>query len=1184
MSFTNSLFGNGQIASSHTRTLYGALTNRRIETQFKQSEREELLQAYSRGIHEATLQQATTEILRIVPRQEVDSVDFKFTQIAFDRQWWSVLAAETAPNVGFLEQNQVNTRLIRRGAGVRVHTQALKLPEGIAEFRELLTRQAQGVLDTMAVLSVRELVDAGLNNQIVANRTGTMLERLRAVKTMLGAGANPIAASRAISDIVAAASVPGRARPVLLIDPADIGALAPLANGIPIPVEDPLPRPPGVETAAGKPALVTPAAVVYSAPRGLRRAVRSDGTMTNAETSLMEVMVSANEYAVFPSDSDSATLGATRRKIDLFDHTNKSVRTIGFDDALRAGGLGDEVIRAGRSTGSAGADRSVPWNACHANGVVAKATVFGQLDEAIAPTGRIVDLARAMARSRTAGGATDFDRRVGDLNLLIGRLASAKVTPDFINRVSAALNNVPAVSNQTTESAAAGWVPMQQYAVLDAPITRVAADSDLPPGLLSAHGLEFVARAQNGWSSEALAESANAALGFVANFQSTLNQMVENNVFLGPAVVPQNLPKDLEVNGAALLHLLLPQAVPMFVLSQAQGQGNRQARIAFSETNFTNAIPGIQGPSANSALAPSVGSAYGSSDYAMRNGLVNLSNGTRTVTVPADVAYMYISMLPSIALAQRIPLTYLGRLTQIGTALGVTQMRKFSALVPKDQESALYLIDYVTSSGGAQQADISQRAAPIIAGTSSVEKLVEKQKALSPLPNVLATVKPTAGLAFGEGMETDFVQWQLVSKDGIPYLNRGTQNSAVVESVNNIVSVALSTAGNVPTDLSNNDDLRVVLESLTGSPRPARVAAAGGAQTYVRTDLMMSPAQAQTVFDLAQQTAIRNGTPAMLPGDPETGFMRPLTATAGAIFPVGLFRSSSTTAAVKMLAGANASATASAGSAAAAGSLFTPARQPRTAVAYKAGLSHAERLTPVQMNDIMMHPNMVARLNAVDSLTPSERLSALLLLGTRCDSNDALLMAHRNNIPMPFGLAVFRSVVSAMRSVVAVVPGEQTAVNAHFNQQVIAGMDSTVGITTVHATVNHAVVIRNPNAIATGLGMMPGRVDRGGSVDFVTPSDPGAGSLHVVVVPLGWSPQGDILLTDGSAGIPNVAELRDRLRARSSMQTAAPAGSFMEVLLSTASQAAYSIPTQTLTGTIMTPVPSAPFAHLAMRM
>jgi len=39
----------------------------------------------------------------------------------------------------------------------------------------------------------------------------------------------------------------------------------------------------------------------------------------------------------------------------------------------------------------------------------------------------------------------------------------------------------------------------------------------------------------------------------------------------------------------------------------------------------------------------------------------------------------------------------------------------------------------------------------------------------------------------------------------------------------------------------------------------------------------------------------------------------------------------------------------------------------------------------------------------------------------------------------------------------------------------------------------------------------------------------------------------------------------------------------MDVLLSTASQAACRIPTQTTTGMVMMPVPSAPFSHLAMR-
>lgn len=1178
------LFSTNQLASQHTRTLFGALTNRRVETQFGMKEREDLMQNYSAGIHNAIMMQATNEILRIVPRKEVDSVNFLFTQIAFDRQWWSLLAEETAPNLGFLEQTEVSAHLVRRGAGVRVHTQALRLPEGIAEFRELLVRQATGVLDTMAVLSVRELVKAGLANQVAMNPNGSKLERLRGLKAMIGSGANPVLVQRAIADLVSAASVPGRQRPVLLTDPADTSLLAPLATGIPIPTEDVLPRQEGVETPAGKPALVTPVGMVFTAPRGLRRAVRSDGTLTNAETSLMNVMLPANEYAVFPSDAESATMGSTRRVIEMLDHSNGSVRQIGFDDALRAGGLGNEVIRAGRSVGSAGTDRSVPWNACHANGIMTKAVVLGQLDEAIAPTARIMELARVMAGRRTAGGATDFDRRVGELNQLIGQAATAKVTQAFIDRVDAAFTaNDEAESNaRGVEASAAGWVPMQQYSYLSKIGARRAVDGDLPPGLLSAGGLEFISRAPDSWSNNTLSESATNALAFAASFQSTLNQMVDNNIFLGPAAVPQNLPNDLGINGAALLHLLLPASVPIFFRDKRGAGNGRVAAVSFSETNFT-AVPGLPA-GANTNVAPSNNGAFGASDYAMRNGLVNLNNGTGTVRVPADVAYTYISTLPSIALAQRIPLTYLGRLTQIGTALRAAKMRRFAALVPQDQESALYLIDYVTSSGNATDPDILARADAIIAAPSSVEKLVAQQKAEAPLPKLLAPVKATAGLVFGRLMETDFVQWQSFSKDGIPYLNRGTQNAAAITTINNIVSSALSSIGNGLADLSNNEDLNAVLDSLSGTPRPARAAAAAAARTsYIRTDMMVSPAQAQTIFELAQGRLNANDAPFMLPGDPETGFMRPLFATAGAIFPAGLFRSSSTTATVKMLAGASQSAAAAGQSSAMTGSLFVPATQSRPSVVFKAELSRADRLTPAQLNDIVSHPNMVARLNAADSLSPAERLSALLLLGTRCDSNDALVMAYRNNIPMPFGIAVFRSVVAEMRSVVAVVPGEQTAINAHYNQQVIAGMDASIGVTTVHASVNHAVVIRSPNAIATGIGMMPGRIDHGGSVDFVTPSDPGAGSLHVVVVPLGWAPKGDIVFADGSSGVPNALELQERLAARSNMKEMAPAGSVMDVLLSTASQAAYRIPTQTLAGVVMTPVPSVPFSHLAMR-
>ncbi|HPM25343.1 MAG TPA: hypothetical protein PLP66_15650, partial [Phycisphaerae bacterium] len=619
--------------------------------------------------------------------------------------------------------------------------------------------------------------------------------------------------------------------------PADIGMLAPLASGIPIPAEDTLPRQDGVETPAGKPALATPIGMVFTAPRGLRRAVRSDGTITNAETSLMEVMLPVNEYAVFPSDAESVTMGSTRRVIEMLDHTNGSVRQIGFDDALRAGGLGNEVVRAGRSTGSAGTDRSVPWNACHANGIVSKAVVLGQLDEAIAPTARIVELARVMATRRTAGGATDFDRRVGELNQLIGQIATAKVTPEFIARVQDAFNvNDVVVSNQTVESAAAGWVPMQQYNYLSKIAPRTAADSAIPPGLLSASGLEFLSTSAAGWGNETLTERATDALAFAASFQSTLNQMVDNNIFLGPAAVPQNLPNDLRVNGAALLHLLFPAAVPIFFQDRRGGGAGRLAAVTFNEANFTAAQAALP-RGASTDVAPSTGGAFGASDYAMRNGLVALSNGTSSVTVPADVAYMYISTLPSIALAQRIPLTYLGRLSQIGNALSVTKMRKFSSLVPKDQESALYLIDYVTSSGAATVPEITTRADSIIAAPSSVEKLVAQQKATAPLPKMLASVKATAGLTFGQLMETDFVQWQSFSKDGIPYLNRGTQDTAAIETVNNIVSIALSSAGpgdNV--DLSNNEDLNAVLSGLSGTPRPERVNA-NAPRSYLRTDM-----------------------------------------------------------------------------------------------------------------------------------------------------------------------------------------------------------------------------------------------------------------------------------------------------------------------------------------------------------
>lgn len=1176
-------FGNAGY-SPDARNLLGALTNRTVDGAFPDPSSSSILQGYSQKLIDAAIQQATDAIMRIAPREEVSSPTVTSTEIVFDRHWWRALANETTPNVGFLETSTETQQLRHRGAGVRVHTSALLHPAGQAEFRELLYRQARGIVETMCVLTVRKLHDTGLvaaANKL-AGATASPVEQVAALKATVGAGARADTAGPALSRLVASIVSPTGVKPVVLIDPADAGWLTAVAAGITTPSEDQLPRPAGVETPAAGPLMSTPVANIYGTPHAIRRSVLSNGQIARTEQSLLSFPVTTMEYATMSSEAAGGAIGNSNRFVEVADYGNgHSWRRVGFDDALRAGAIGDENVVSGPYSGNNDADRDLPWNAVVSNGMVSKAVVLGQLDEAILPSYRLSAATSTMARNRSVGGEAEFDRRVGELNILLGRIASAAVTPDFIDRLGQSAAGLEAGSNMVPKAEAAGWVTTEHIAAVNSIPQRRVGDSELPPGLLSATGLSALLGELNGWASEGVASAATNALAFLASVESSLAPMAANNVLLGAVAVPQNLPRDTQIPGGSVFHLLAQPAVPGFLRDQTANNGLGKT-VAFSETNFAESPALSAGDSASGDLAPSDTDTYGPSQYAMRGGEVELRNAdtNSVVTVPADVAFAYVSSLPTVSVARRLPRSYLPRWQAVGASVPIATFRQVARLVPENVSDAIRLIDYLTSWGDADNDAIAARVSSIIKAPETVPAVVAKQAATTRLPKVLPTASSNAGLSFGTGLITDFGVWETTRGGDLPYLTRDS-SSAVLQSVSGIISRTLLHDG-VVTNLTQDAEMRAILQE--NGDRPQRVQQPVPEASYIRTDLMFSPLQAQQIYELAQDAVRAQGEPILLPGDPSTGYTQPLYPAVGGYFPVGSYRTNSATASVQMMADVRKRAEAAVRMqtpSAMTGSLFTPA-VPKVSQTQRVGLAAPAALSAAAMADVLSHPNMVARLAMTDGLSPAERMSALLLLGTRCDNNNSLVAAHRHGIPLPFGLALFRMVETDMHSVVAVSPGRQTAVNAIYNLHTTASMDATQNITFVHASGFHEVIVKAAG-VSTAAGFMPGRVVSGGSVDFVTANNPGRGSIYVAVVPMGWTPRGDIDLTNGTSGIPNTKELLARMHARGGAAAQSSGGSILDVLGRVAVQSDIRVPMMNITGGVaMEKVVGTNFGHLAV--
>ena len=1184
-------YGNGtglwqnSVLSDPAKNLLGALTNRRIASAYDAPSREELVQEYAQQVIRATLQQTTDAILRITPVKEVDSARVTFSEIKFDTQWWGVLAAETTPNVGFLEKDERQQSLIHRGAAVRVYTKSLSLPQGRAEFRELLHQQANGMLQTMAVLTIRTLADQGTMNMVATLEDGgTAMSRVATLKTVVGAGSAPDRIGAAVGNLVGNVKNTSTLKPVVLIDPKDAGALNEMAIGLQPNAGDELPRAPGVMTNATGPLLATAYANIFGVPHSTRRSVEKNGAVVRQNESLLNTTVTVMEYATFPSESVGSMPGNTQRVIEIADHKNGGGwRAIGFDDALTAGQIGNENIVAGSYAGDVGPNRNLPWNACTSRGHVEKASVLGQLDEAVMPTNRFAALATAMAARRSLGGSADFNRHASDLQILLGMMSSAPVTADFVSRIESEFASRPLAveSNQIETTTSAGWVPSSHYgAVSRIPASRSPTDSsDVPPGLLSATGLSALIVDLRGWATESTVQMATRAMAFLASLEASLNPMMGNNLFLGPAAVPQNLPKDTSIQGGKVFHLLGQPAVPVFAKS-ATATGSVNPKITFSEKQFSGGLALPTGTLTNTELAAFDSDRYGQSQFAMRGGNVILKNDDSgaEMVLPAHIAYAYLYNLPTLAVARRLPRTALVAYQKIAGAVKAGAFRRFAELVPSDAMEAVHLINHVTNDLAASATEIDARVSAIIKNPTSVSEIVEKKAASSSIPKVIKTASPTAGITFGTGLDTDFALWRNVSNENIYYLNPGSR-AATLRAVSEFISQELSSPNARRNMLDSgfkrleNESLKGFLEDNSAAPEPARFAEAAPPAVYVRTDLMFSPTQAQQLYELAQA-----GNDFLLPGDPDTGYTQPLRPVPGGYFSISAARTSSAATNVQMLADTRLKAA----KAPVAGSGFVPVR-PKFDTAPRAMLSMAQPLSAEKMAGIMAHPNMTARLLAVDGYSPSERLSALLILGTRCDSTDSLLSAHRNGIPLPFGLAVFRAITSSMRSIIAVAPGELTAYNALFNPRTTAGMDATIDVTFVNSSMHHGVVVQG-KGVMTAPGFMFNSVISGGSVDFVTQNNPGVGSLHVAVVPLGWTPRGDINLIDGTSGIPAARELHQRIMTNEAFASQGIQNAMLKDLQYIAVQADYREPSITPMGTmVMLKKPGTQFAHLTVR-
>ncbi|MGE0525452.1 MAG: hypothetical protein AB7P49_00205 [Bdellovibrionales bacterium] len=1186
---TTGLFGN-QGLSNDASALLGALTNRKIAGTYDGTTREQMLQTYAQQIHRATLQQNTDAIMRIAPLKQVDSTKVTFTEITFDSQWWSVLAEETTPNVGFLEQNEREQRLLHRGAAVRVHTTALALPAGRADFKELLQQQAHGMGHTMAVLTVRTLADQGIRNTIASlDAGGTALSRVAVLKSIIGAGSDPTRVAAAVGNIVGRVKNASMTKAVILIDASDAGQLSSLSAGMQPGAEDDLPRPSGVETPAARPIMATPFGDAYAAPRSVRRVVNSNGTVVRRDESLLATEVTVLEYAAFPSEASGSAPGNAHRVIEIADYQNgKGWRQIGFDTALLAGRIGDEVIVAGTYAGDSGPKRNLPWNASTNGGMVEKASVLGQLDEAIMPTDRFGALASVMAQRRTIGGAADFNAHANDMQILIGMLSSVPVTQNFVAGVQnefVKLGSMTIGNNQTDTTRSAGWIPSSHVeGVARIPDSRSATDlSDVPPGLLSATGITALISTLRAWGSENTVAMATRVMAFLASLEASLRPTMDINVFLGAAAVPQNLPKDVSIQGGRAFHLLALPAVPVFVKAPGASE-SLEAKISFSEKVFTRDDFALSSATiSNDQLAVFNPDKYGQSQFAMRGGNVILRNADTgsEIAVPAHIAYAYLYTLPTLAVARRLPATSITAYQTIAAATKPGAFRRFAQLVPADTVQAVHLINYVTGDQTAAAETIEANVATILKNPGSISDIIEKKAKTGSLPKVIRAGLPTAGIAFGLGIDTDFALWKNVSDSTLPYLNTGS-NPEVLRSVSTYLSQELDSAGTKSlidtSGVLDNEYIKQVLAENSTIPEPQKVPVSSGLASYNRTDLMLSPAQAQQLYEIAQRPG---GTDFMLPGDPETGYTQPLRPRPGGFFSISASHTSSVATNVQMLADMRLKATKAAAGAMHSGSAFTPVR-PKTDFEPRAMLRVAQPLSAEKMAAIMSHPNMVARLRAVDGYSPAERLSALLILGTRCDNTDSLLLAHRNGIPLPFGIAVFRGVKASMRSIVAVAPGEQTAYNAVFNPRTTAGMDPTQNITFVSATMHHDVIVQG-RGVATAPGFILDRVVSGGSVDFVTADNPGAGSLHVAVVPLGWTARGDINLVDGTSGIPAASELKQRiLTSHASVSQGADSMMFSD-LTDVAVQADFRVPTVTPMGaTIMMKQPGTNFGHLVV--